>query len=93
MERVPPTIDMRLDGSFRTPPRAPGLPLSFKLMVAGGLVAMVAGSLAMAALAIWVFSMLLPVIVMAGLFGWGMVMFRRWQMTRGRGSNLPHRWR
>ncbi len=92
MEHVPPTLDMRLDGSFQSPPRAAGMPLSLKLMIGGGLVAMVAGSLAVAALAMWVFSMLLPLIVTAGLFGWGMLMLRRWQASRVRGSNLPYRW-
>ena len=81
MTNKPPTLDMRLDGSFRTPPRA-GVPLSFKLMMGGFLVALTAGAVAFAALAIWIFSMILPVLVVAGLFGWGMLRFRRWQAMR-----------
>ncbi len=82
-DRTPPTLDMRLDGSFRTPPRA-GVPLSFKLMVGSILVAAVAGSIAMAALALWVLSLLLPVIVVAGLFAWATLQFRRFQARSGR---------
>ena len=81
MNDRPPTLDMRLDGSFRTPPRA-GLPLSFKLMMGGILIALTAGAVAFAALAVWVMSMVLPVLLVAGLFTWGMVRFRRWQAIR-----------
>ena len=81
MNDRPPTLDMRLDGSFRTPPRA-GLPLSFKLMMGGVLLALTAGAVAFAALAIWVMSMVLPVLLVAGLFTCGMVRFRRWQAIR-----------
>ena len=72
---------MRSDGTFRTPPRTTA-PLSLKLMVGGIMVAVIAGVIAFAALAIWLFAMALPVIVVAGLFAWGMMKYRRWQMTR-----------
>lgn len=78
---MPPTLDMRLDGSFRAPPRT-SLPLSFKLMVGATLVALTAGAVAFAAIALWVMSMALPVIILAGLFAWGTMRFRRWQMAR-----------
>ncbi len=81
MTNTPPTLDMRLDGSFRTPPRA-GLPLSFKLMLGGVIIALTAGAIAFAALALWVLSMALPVIIVAGAFAWGMMRFRRWQAQR-----------
>ena len=81
MNQTPPTLDMRLDGSFRTPPRV-GVPLSFKLMFGGIVVALAAGAIAFAALALWVLSMALPVIIVAGLFAWAMMRFRRWQAIR-----------
>jgi hypothetical protein len=81
MNHTPPTLDMRLDGSFRTPPRA-GLPLSFKLMLGGIILALTAGAVAFAALALWVLSMALPVIIVAAAFAWGMMRFRRWQAHR-----------
>lgn len=81
MNHTPPTLDMRLDGTFRTPPRA-GLPLSFKLMLGGVVIALTAGAVAFAALALWVLSMALPVIIVAGVFAWAMMRFRRWQAAR-----------
>ena len=80
MTKTPPTLDMRLDGSFNTPPRT--VPLSFKLMLGGMMVALAAGAIAFAALALWVLSMVLPVLIVAGLFAWGMMRFRRWQAMR-----------
>ncbi|MGI4793666.1 MAG: hypothetical protein ACRYF2_03560 [Janthinobacterium lividum] len=81
MTHTPPTLDMRLDGSFRTPPRT-GLPLSFKLMIGGVIIALAAGVVAFAALALWILSMALPVIIVAGAFAWCMMRFRRWQAQR-----------
>jgi len=84
MNRIPPTLDMLPDGSFQSPPRtAAGVPWSFKLMVGAILVALVAGAVAVAALALWVFSMALPVLIVAFLAAWVAVKFRRWQLLRG----------
>jgi hypothetical protein len=88
MNRIPPTLDMLPDGRFRSAPPPPsGVPLSFKLMVTAILVALVAGAVAVAALALWVFSMVLPVLVIAGAGAWAMMKYRRWQLLRG-GRNL-----
>lgn len=95
MERQPPTIDMMPDGTFRLPPqqRGPGIrfgsnlgmvPLSTKLLVAAVLLTVVAGCVAVAAFAIWVLSMLLPVIVLGGAAAYLLVRFKRWQ-RRGQG--------
>lgn len=89
MTHIPPTLDMRLDGSFRTPPQPRGLPLSFKLMVGAILVALVAAAIAIAALALWVFSMVLPVVILAGAVAWATVKFRRWQLLRGARNLRP----
>jgi hypothetical protein len=90
MNRIPPTLDMLPDGSFRSQARAPaGVPLSFKLMVTAILVALVAGAIAVAALALWVFSMVLPVLVVAGVAAWATLRFRRWQLLRGARNLRP----
>lgn len=73
---------MRLDGSFREAPRA-GVPVSFKLMLGAIVVAVIGGSIALAALAVWVMSMLLPVVVGAGLFAYALFQFRRWRAFGG----------
>jgi len=83
MNRVPPTLDMLPDGRFRTAPPVAGVPLSFKLLVGAILVAVVAGSVAIAAFALWVLSVMLPVLVLAGVGAWAAVRFRRWQLLRG----------
>lgn len=89
MDHRPPTLDMRLDGSFATPGRT-GLSLSAKLMIAGALATLVAFSLAVAALAIWVFSMLLPVILLAALTTWATLTFRRSGSNK---NKILSRWR
>lgn len=78
---------MRLDGSFTTPQRA-AAPLSFKLMVGAILLAVVAGAIAFAALALWVFAMVLPVVIVAAVVAWAAMKFRQWQMSRGRGRSV-----
>ena len=88
MNYVPPTLDMRPDGSFRAPPQA-SVPLSVKLTVSAILVAIVAGAIAFAALALWVFAMVLPVVVVAAVFAWAMLKFRRWRALRGGRSLRP----
>jgi hypothetical protein len=89
MSRIPPTLDMLPDGRFRTPPPPPGVPLSFKLMIGAVLVAVVAGAIAFAALALWVLSLILPVVIIAGAFAWVMVKVRRWQLLRGARNLRP----
>lgn len=73
---------MRPDGSFRPAPLPPRLPLSFKLAIGGVLVAAVAVSLAVAAAAIWVISLLLPVIIIAVGVAWGAMKWRQWMSLR-----------
>jgi hypothetical protein len=86
MERIPPTLDMRLDGSFNSVPRhTPSL--SFKLMLGAIMLAVVGAAIAFAALALWVFAMILPVVIVAAAFAWGLMKFRLWQASRS-GSTL-----
>lgn len=86
MDRIPPTLDMRLDGSFKTANR-PTTPLSFKLMLGAIMLAVVAGAIAFAALALWVFAMVLPVVIVAAAVAWATMKFRQWQVARARASH------
>lgn len=91
MNREPPIIDMRPDGTFLPPPgRRPVVPISGKLFLGAVLVAVVGTAVTVAALAIWVVSMLLPVIVLAGGFAYLMYRYRRWQSV-GRQQVGPRR--
>ena len=83
MERIPPTLDMTPDGAFRSPPQMRGaVPFSFKLLAGAVLVAVVAGAVSMAALALWLFSMMLPVLIIAGGVAYLSLRYRRWQSLR-----------
>ncbi|BDG72831.1 hypothetical protein Rmf_27600 [Roseomonas fluvialis] len=84
-QRRPPVIDMTPDGEFREPaaPRAAG-PLDRALArigAAGMLVALVAGGLLLAGLAVLAISILLPVALVAGAIGAGSLW---WRMRRAR---------
>lgn len=78
MSRRPPTIDMLPDGSFRTPYQ--GLPLSTKLMIGGAIVAALAGSVVIAMLALWLVTMLIPVVVVAALIAYIAYRVKRWRL-------------
>jgi predicted RND superfamily exporter protein len=82
MTREPPIIDMRPDGTFQEPPRRPAVPLQAKLMLGAVIVTAVGVSIAVAAVAIWVVSMLLPVIVLSAAVAYGLYKFQRWQLLR-----------
>ncbi len=87
MNRIPPTLDMTPDGAFRRPPQmAPTI--SLKLLVGAVLVTLVAGGIAVAAIALWLLSMVLPVLILAGVAAWGMIKYRQWQSVRGGPRNL-----
>lgn len=80
--RTPPVIDMTPDGRFREPLRpgaAPGVPASVKLLIGAVLVAVLAGTAAVAALALWVVSMLLPVLLIAAGVAWATFKYRQWR--------------
>ena len=83
---MPPVIDMTPDGRFREPLRQqPGfgaggrVPVSFKLLIGAVVVAVLAGTAAVAALALWVVSMLLPVMVIAGGVAYAAFKYRQWR--------------
>lgn len=77
-----PTLDMTPEGEFRTPPRTPW---SVKLLRYAILVAVAAGGLAVAALALWFALILIPVAIGAGLVAYGLFRWRMWKAGRARG--------
>ena len=88
MTRIPPTIDMLPDGSFRQKPQPSVVPLSVKMMLAAAVVTAVGVSVLVAALAVWVVSMILPVVIIAGAGAYALYRFRRWQNLRGQPGPL-----
>ncbi len=69
--------------AFGTAARVPG---SFKLLVGAVVVALLAGTAAVAALALWIVSMLLPVMLIAGGVAYATFKYRQW-----RAGNAPRR--
>ena len=107
MTRTPPILDMRPDGTFQDgtfragpSPQPAGqpfraapfrVPVSAKLMIGGALVAAVGVSLAVAFLAIWLVSMILPVVIIAGGVAWAAMRMRRWRSGGGTDGRLQPR--
>lgn len=80
-ERIPPVIDMAPDGSFRVPPTGARAPLSFKLLLGATIVAVLAGAAAVAALALWVAALLVPVVFVAAGVAWAALKYRQWRRS------------
>lgn len=90
---MPPVIDMTPDGRFREPLRqrpasgsASRIPASFKLLIGAVVLAALAGTAAVAALALWIVSMLLPLMLIAGGVAYATFKYRQW-----RGGTTPRR--
>lgn len=83
MNRTPPTIDMLPDGTFRTAAPRSGVPLYVKLGLGAAVIAVLGLSLTVAALAVYVVSMILPVVVIAGGVAWLAFKLRLWQRRGG----------
>jgi predicted acylesterase/phospholipase RssA len=75
---VPPQIEMRLDGGVIPP--TPSWPL--RLAGAAIVVAVLAGVIAVAALAFWLAVALVPVAIVAGLVAWAAIRFQLWRARR-----------
>ena len=85
--RLPPQIEMRIDGDLLPPT------VSWPMRLAGAaiIVAVLAGVVAMAALAFWVALALIPVALVAGLVAWAAIRFQIWRGRRsGRGDGDWH---
>jgi len=79
MNRTPPIIDMAPDGTFHTKPSGVRAPLSFKLLLGATIVAVLAGAVTVAALALWLAALLLPVVIIAAVVAWATLQYRRWR--------------
>jgi fatty acid desaturase len=75
-DRMPPQLDLLPDGSFRQPRRPPVAARIF------------AWALAVAAFALWIALILIPVVLVAGVIAWLAFRYQMWRVgTRGqRGS-------
>lgn len=74
-DRRPPEIELLPDGSYR--PRRP--PISARIFAWAIVIAVVAGALAVAAFALWLALILVPVVVVAGLIAWLAFRYQLWR--------------
>jgi hypothetical protein len=83
-ERTPRIIDMTPDGDFVTPhqPTRPAGAWAVKLGLSAAIIAAVAGAVAVAALLLWVASIMIPVALLAGLVAYGAFRFQMWRARR-----------
>jgi hypothetical protein len=79
-DRMPPELDLLPDGSFR--PRRP--PVTARIFAWAIVIAVVAGVLAVAALALWLALILIPVVLVAGLIAWLAFRYQVWRAGQGR---------
>ena len=76
-DRPPQLLDMTLRGEFVAAPRRSAWPL--RLGVGAALVAVVASGIVLAALFLWVASILLPVALLAGAVAYLAFRYRAWR--------------
>lgn len=74
-DRVPPQLDLLPDGSYRRH-RAP---LSVRIFRIAVIIAMVVGCVALAAFALWIALVLIPVVIVAGIVAWLALRYQTWR--------------
>jgi hypothetical protein len=75
-DRYPPELEMRADGSFRPPPRPPILT---RIFIWAAVIAVIAAGLALAAFALWLALILVPVALLAAVVAWAAFRFQLWR--------------
>jgi hypothetical protein len=88
-QRRPPELDMTISGEFVSPPKAP---ISSRILLWAIVIAVLAGALSLAALALWVALLILPVAFGAAVVAWAMFRYRVWRAQRSMGGP-PNVWR
>jgi hypothetical protein len=89
-QRVPQTVDMKTidmtpSGEFVSPPPGPESAPSLwplKLAFGAATIAAVAGAVALAAIFLWVASLLIPVAIVAGALAYGAFRYQQWRNRR-----------
>jgi hypothetical protein len=82
-QRRPPELDMTIDGEFVSPPTPP---VATRILMWAVIVAVIAGALSLAAFALWLALLILPVALGAAVIAWAMFRYRVWRAQRAMGS-------
>jgi membrane protein implicated in regulation of membrane protease activity len=80
----PPDLDMTLEGEFVTPSKPP---LTSRIMLWLLVIAVVAGMLSLAAFALWLALLVLPVALGAAAIAYGLFRYRLWREQRTLGQS------
>jgi uncharacterized membrane-anchored protein len=88
-QRHPPELDMTIDGEFVVPPKPP---ISSRILMTAIVIAIMAGALSLAAFALWIALIILPVAFAAGVVAWAMFRYRVWRAQQDI-SARPDVWR
>jgi hypothetical protein len=78
-QRRPPDLDMTIEGEFVSPPKPP---IASRVMMWAVVIAILAGALSLAAFALWLALLILPVAVGAAIVAWAMFRYRMWRAQR-----------
>lgn len=70
---------MTLEGEFVSPPK---LPVTSRILVWAVIVAVITGALSIAAFALWLALLILPVALGAAVIAWAMFQYRVWRAQR-----------
>jgi hypothetical protein len=79
---LPRIIDMTPDGDFVSPRPRPAGGLAVTLGLSAAIVAAVAGAIVVAALLLWVASIMIPVALVAGVVAYAAFRFQMWRVRR-----------
>lgn len=80
MSNRPPELDMTIEGEYRTPHKPPFMA---RVMIWAIVIAVLAGALTLAAFALWLALIILPVAIGAAVVAWLVWRFQTW---RGKAS-------
>lgn len=81
-DRTPPQLDMHIDGSFTAPARSR---LLTRVFIWATVVAVLAGGVAIAAVALSLALFLVPIALAAGVIAWAALRFQLWRAQRAAG--------
>ena len=78
-QRQPPELEMTANGEFVSPPVAPW---TSRILMWAVVIAMIAGALSIAAFALWLALIILPVALGAAAIAYAMFRYRMWRAQR-----------
>ncbi len=79
---------MTINGEFVSPPAAP---ISSRILMWAIVIALLAGALSLAAFALWIALIILPVAFGAAVVAWVMFRYRVWRAQRAMGQGIGRR--